>query len=164
MLRLYTNYDKFDEQKVLRFNDAFFDEKVRDGPFDKTATDYMAYYDEAFIIDYDTDPIKVKTKFGRSTDITNLSTGLKTLLNILYMKQHSNGYEAVEVTECGSNILMDIFREARDAKIPLVLKHLSFPQFKDFAVRVDDKKLVTNKSELSVYRYSQIREDEDDEE
>ena len=71
--------------------------------------------------------------------------------------------KAVDVTECGANILMDIFIEAEQAKIPIILMHLDFPQFKNFEILVDNKLKIRSRSELSLYCYNAIKELRDEE-
>lgn len=89
-------------------NDGEFISTLKDSDFLRDNAQLLWKYDRAKITDYST--MMMQTPYG-STFVDNLSTGLKTLLNIkywLYVKKKTSF--VVNITECGENVLEDIFK------------------------------------------------------
>jgi len=89
----------------------------------------------------------VDTRYGGAY-ITNLSTGLKTLLNLRYIKEMPQ-YAAIDITEAGENILIDIFEHAVTQDVPVILRHADLPEFSGKKILVDDQTIATSKLELA---------------
>ena len=148
MLRLYTCTNRFKTEEVLYGNDAVFDAFVSDKVFDALDCEFMMKYDGAKIIgDHKVHGRIVTTRYG-NTLLTNISTGLKTLLNLRHMKDLPQ-YRIIDITEAGSNMLLDIFKEAMKINIPVILRHSSLPEFSNLPVLVDDSKLITTNLSLA---------------
>jgi len=151
MLSLYTTQNFFDENDIIGNNDIFFDFHTQ---YLVSSDDEELKYDGAVILGKSEDSILIKTKFGNDNAyMTNLSTGVKTLLNLKYLRddniaQHIKGKKAVDITDCGSNVLLDVFRLAMEKGMPVILRHTSLPEFNDISINVNNKKVVTNDSEL----------------
>ena len=80
--------------------------------------------------------------------LTFISTGLKTLLTIRYLKRN-NIAMGVDITGCGANIIEFIFKEINDGSIPVVLRHSDLWDLKnDHSVSVNDKQAVDTISDL----------------
>lgn len=121
MIKIVTHIPK-DSTKYIRRNDIFFSRDMLRHPFDSTDEALMKKIDSATLIDKEHGI--VKTPYG-VTLVNNLSTGLKTALNIRYMMknmQKYNGY-SVSITECGANAINEILQMG-DVPFDLVLNHI----------------------------------------
>ena len=147
MLKLYTDDSKFDIDKILYSNDAVFDAHTCWMNLDKSDQDLMQKYDKASIIDDNKMfGASIQTPYG-ITRVTELSTGLKTLLNLRHMKKMSQ-YVAIDVTEAGENVLLDIFEEAVKSGISVILRHTDIPDFRPLSIMVDDIEVVNDVDRL----------------
>ena len=146
MLILYTDRSKFDKRRVLFNNDAVFDVYTHKKLFDDTDRAFMLKYDGAEIVGDNDITAPVTTKYG-FTDITKLSTGLKTLLNLRNMPAMTQ-YDAIDVTEAGKNVISDIFYYAEKMDIPVILCHADLPKLSGQRVLVDGVKEVSEELEL----------------
>ena len=153
MLKLYTNKSKFGIDKVLYGNDGIFSDYIKSVDFNADEKylerDFMLKYDGAVILGNNAmfGPL-MQTKYG-VTHITNLSTGLKTLLNLMNFKEIELPYQAVDVTECGENILLDIFLQAERLDVPVILEHSQLPAFNGLQIMVDEAEIVSTKTQLA---------------
>jgi len=150
MLKLYTDKSKFAPDDILEWNDGVFSKFTKSLDFTDTDKEFMWKYDGAKLTGGNNTmygPL-VQTRYGDAFAV-NLSTGLKTLLNLLHMKEMSQPYKAIDITECGENILLDVFAKAVEMEIPVILQHAQLPVFDNFSVLVDEDKIVTNDMELS---------------
>ena len=153
MLKLYTDDTKFDIDKILYGNDAVFDAHTCWMSFDKSDQDLMQKYDRASIIDDNKKyGASIQTPYGIAS-VTELSTGLKTLLNLRYMKKMSQ-YVAIDITEAGENVLLDIFEEAVKSGISVILRHTDIPDFKPLSIMVDDNEVVYEVDRLKQIMWS----------
>ena len=120
MVKIYTD-KKFLTKPIMETNDAYFDEYVKLSDIQEAGKLYMWSIDEAEILDAQFG--SVVTPFG-ATVKERLSTGLKTVLNLLYMIKNEEQY-ALDITECGPNALDAIFDilEKTDNKIQVYLWH-----------------------------------------
>jgi hypothetical protein len=147
MLRLYTDRASFKNSEILYDNDAVFEVHTSRLKLSETDKEFMMKYDEAKIIgENERLGIPVQTRYG-VTHINNLSTGLKTLLNLRHMRTLPQ-YKAIDITEAGENVLLDIFEQATALDVPVILGHTFIPKFKHLQIQVDDGEIVTDESSL----------------
>ena len=148
MLKLYTTLDYFKDNEIIKVNDDVFYWNYKSYVFSKQAKEYIRKYDgklEAALI---ADGARTMiSKYGDEILLTELSTGLKTLLNLMHAKPP---IKAVDVTECGENILLDIFHEAAEREISIVLRHTELPEFSHISVSVNDKKVASDDTTLYI--------------
>lgn len=138
MIKLYTNTDKIRNYKNLIIsNDIAFNMPNIIDYIDELCLDYMKVIDG--ISSFDKNTGVIVTPYG-STTILNISTGLKTLLNMYIHKNKEN--LAVNVTECGNNVMPYIFRLANDYNIAIVLGHLDIPYKIEYDVIINDSACV----------------------
>jgi len=150
MLHLYSSYEKFAGDIVLYNNDTVFNVHTAYSDFDEKDLEFMKKYDDAELVDPKNKlEISVRTRYG-ITSIMNLSTGLKTLLNLRNMK-NMNQYKALDITEAGPNVLIDIFNCADELEIPLILQHSTLPSFRYLMICVDDEKFIDSNLKLAQY-------------
>ena len=88
--------------KVKDFNDAFFNTNYTGYKFGKTDKDIIKAIDD---VDY-LGKFRIKSKFYKGTAIrvTELSTGCKTVLNVV-----NNPDEIFSIAECGENAIKTLF-------------------------------------------------------
>jgi len=153
MLKLYTNRLLFKNTEILCDNDAVFEVHTGRSQLDDIDKEMMMKYDGAIVIgENELFGITVQTRYG-ITHINNLSTGLKTLLNLRHMRALSQ-YKAIDITEAGENVLLDIFKQAMKLDIPVILGHTDIPKFSTIQVLVDDKEIATDASHLQQIMWS----------
>jgi hypothetical protein len=111
---IYTNKDLLSEQELIEFNDAYFNVITYNDGFTEPDKRIMEKIDNAQIIDIN----KIETPYGIGA-ITNLSTGCKTLINILH-----NSNKVINISECGENAVNLI----SELNIPDVYLYMPFMQ------------------------------------
>ena len=118
MVKLYTENASGD---IIQDNEAFFDRFISAKNIDKVGRRYLKQIDGANIENDETGLIT--TPLG-STILENISTGAKTVLNVLYL-QKNNKDIAVDVTECGANALDAVFElmDGYNGAVKVVLGH-----------------------------------------
>jgi hypothetical protein len=147
MLKLYTDRTNFNNTEILYDNGAVFQVHTSRLKLDDTDKSFMMKYDNAKIIgENERLGIPIQTNYG-ITHINSLSTGLKTLLNLRHMNALPQ-YRAIDITEAGENILLDIFKQATELKVPVILEHTDIPKFTPLQIKVDDGEIVTDASRL----------------
>ncbi|MBQ8627385.1 MAG: hypothetical protein IJ419_14675 [Agathobacter sp.] len=123
MIKLYSDF-KFAPNDIewIRFNDAFFNSKITASKLTDKDLSMMYEIEGLTLLSKEDNLFKSKTGI---IPITNISTSLKTLLNIRWLKRQSNltVKYGVDITECGSNVLDYVFDEITDGSIPVVLRH-----------------------------------------
>ncbi len=128
MIDIYT--EKKNSKDWILKNDLYFNLNTSNEEMSKEEIDLIREMDNAVL----TPDKHIETKYGLGT-IRNLSSGCKTLLNIV---KHPEKVVCVE--ECGPNILKKIF-EMDNIKI-----YMSRPSFveipKDVRLRFNDKEVV----------------------
>lgn len=132
MLKIITDIKKL-TMPLLIDNEAFFSENTKyqkDEEYSATEMKYMKEIDGISIKKGN----YIKTKFGE-TSLDSISTGLKTLLNLCYLQKNDLKY-AVNITECGPNVLKLIFTDF-DIDNELLLEHNNIPKFKGISLNVD---------------------------
>jgi len=120
---------KIPEKNVILFNDAFFNTEISARILDSADRYYMKEIDGAIILDDEMDTIQ--TRLG-TTSLNNLSTGLKTLLNIRFLLKHPEQYKnySVSITECGSNAINYVLDVADNQPVVLILRHSDLKEIK----------------------------------
>lgn len=126
MIEVYNKQEYLpNERFVIQDNEAIFPGLLNIDEF--TDDDYFVIkaIDNAKLIDTSTETIE--TKFG-TTNIRQLSTGCKTVLNYLAITRHLNYWEVppvLEVTECGANALDVLFGMAEKYPVGIIflLRH-----------------------------------------
>lgn len=120
MVKIYTDTALL-KYPLMDINDTYFDEYVELKEIKDDGVEYMQKIDNATIEDVNTNSIK--TPFG-VTGKNDLSTGLKTVLNLIYMSKHEKP-NSLDITECGQNALDAIFeiQERFGNKIQVYLGH-----------------------------------------
>ena len=105
MIDIYT--ERKDSKDWIFYNDLYFNLNTGNEDMSQKEIDLIQQVDEAKL----TPDKHIETKYGLGT-IRNLSSGCKTLLNIV---KHPD--KVVNVEECGPNVLKIIFDIPDDAKI-----------------------------------------------
>lgn len=147
MLKLYTDKKSFKSTEILSDNDAVFEVYTSRSQIDAVDKEYMMKYDGARIIgENERFGLPIQTRYG-ITHISNLSTSLKTLLNLRHMQEMPQ-YKAIDVTSAGENVLIDIFKSAMELNVPIILGHTDIPVFTPIQIQVDNGEVVTDASRL----------------
>jgi len=126
MIEIYTDYEEFDIKKILLDNDSFFNINVTARDFSELEEDTMRVVDNAELLDRETGAIKTKRGI---TNLENLSTGCKTILNYLFILKNCwylDRYNAIDISSCGNNAIEQMFKVAEKfdgGSIPLILRH-----------------------------------------
>ena len=153
MLKLYTDRATFKNAEILYDNDAVFDVHTGRRSLDDIDRELIMKYDGAKIMgENERLGVPVQTRYG-ITHINSLSTGLKTLLNLRHM-QALPQYKAIDVTEAGENVLLDIFEQATKLNVSVILGHTYIPKFSHIQIQVDDGEIVTDVSRLQELMWS----------
>lgn len=151
-ISIYTSKKYIEDNKELYIlsNDSYFSTYTSQEDFDEIDRMYMKKIDGAQILDQvNNRAIKsevVQTKFGITT-LQNLSTGLKTLLNIRYLIKRKIS-AVVNIDECGENVLIDIFNLVDNEDIELLLHHTEIPKVEDKFFVVNNKHKIDSRREL----------------
>lgn len=124
-IKLYRSYDFFNKENVLSDNEVFFLSKIKVSEFYEEFLEVMKEIDNAELLDKKTGMIK--TPFGVCSK-DYLSTGCKTVLNLIYLYRHKEEYqwvEAIDATECGINAISIIidFLEKTEYDMNIILRH-----------------------------------------
>ena len=153
MIRLYTDF-KFAPDNIdwIRYNDIFFNSKISAGKLTDKDLSLMNEIEGLILVSKEDSLFKSRTGIIL---ITNISTSLKTLLNIRWLKRQKNIQKTigVDITECGSNVLDYVFEEVSDGSIPVLLKHWDVLELKDRYIEVNGKTRVKSMNKL----YSLLR-------
>lgn len=148
MIKLYSDF-KFapDDIEWLRFNDAFFNSKITANMLTDKDLSIMYEIEGLTLLSKEDSLFKSRTGI---IPITNISTSLKTLLNIRWLKRQSNLSEkyGVDITECGSNVLDYVFDEITDGSVPVVLRHWDVLGLKNRYIEVNDSTRVKSMNKL----------------
>lgn|GEM_PF-76035 len=131
MIRLYTNTKHKDLKSWIMKNDWYFNLNTGNQTFTEKERHAIAKVDQAKL----TEDKHIETKYGVGT-IRNLSSGCKTLLNIMM-----NPERVVNIDECGKNVL-DIIFTMEDISV-----YMSRPERIDIA---EDKEILFNDSDLVI--------------
>lgn len=99
IIRIYTQKDLVSPEFLVLSNDAYFNIKTINDTLTNTDVVAMSRIDNAILID----DAHIQTPYGIGL-LHNLSSGCKTILNILH-----NPQKIFSIDECGPNILDFIF-------------------------------------------------------
>ena len=147
MLKLYTDRSSFKNSEILYDNDAVFEVHTSRMQLNEIDKEFMMKYDGVKIVgENERLGLPIQTRYG-ITHISNLSTSLKTLLNLRHM-QAMPQYKAIDVTSAGRNVLVDIFECAMELNVPIIFGHTDIPVFTPIQIQVDNGEVVTNVSRL----------------
>lgn len=113
-----------DKMNIFSNNWYFRKTTVKDINFIETCGDIIKSIDNATIVGSEEDKIMI-TKFGRTKDLSNLSTGCKTLLNILHLIEKGDKSKTyyVNIDECGENVIPMVFNNIAETNIVACLHH-----------------------------------------
>ena len=138
MIRLYTDL-KFAPDNIdwIRYNDIFFNSKISAGKLTDKDLSLMNEIEGLILVSKEDSLFKSRTGIIL---ITNISTSLKTLLNIRWLKRQANLTKkyGVDITESGPNVLNYVFDEITDGSIPVVLSHWDVLGLKNRYIEVND--------------------------
>lgn len=146
MITIYTNMQQSDDRFVLN-NDAYFNIITSTLPLDEADRKLIKRIDNAIVIDN----VKIQSNYGIG-NITDLSTGCKTVLNI-----KKNPDKIFCIDECGPNALTEIF------KLDKTFVCMTFPQNFDWSkccticFNADHTKIANNEIEF-VKIWRELRE------
>ena len=145
MIKLYTDL-KYAPKDIewIRFNDALFNSNIVARKLTDKDFRLMEEIEGVTLVDKETSLFKSKTGL---ISIDKISTGLKTLLNIRWLKRQNKVY-GVDITECGPNVLDYIFEEVTDGSIPVLLRHWDVLDLKDRYIEVNGKERVRTMNNL----------------
>lgn len=124
MIKLYKSDKYFKNNEVIIDNESFF-LNIPFKSMHEESIKVMQKIDKAILLDINTGAIK--TPFG-ITSIKNLSTGYKTVLNLIYLTENPKEFpnvKAIVVNECGWNALEELFNiiENYNIDIGIILEH-----------------------------------------
>ena len=126
MINIYRNNDSFKGDEIIIDNEAFFNNNISAKMFGKESIDVMQVIDNAHLLNENNG--KIETPYGLA-GIRDLSTGCKTILNYIFIKEHPDKYpniKAIDATECGWNALDKLFEvveKRKDEQIIIVVQH-----------------------------------------
>ena len=116
---------KYKEKCTIFANDLWFDKVRTDRVFLNKHEELIYAVDMAKIVDYKN--LTVVTTYG-TTDITKLSTGCKTLLNILYLLEKGDDKPAlVNITEAGDAVVDRILEIVAGTNVSVYLRRSFCP-------------------------------------
>lgn len=130
---------KYTDLCTIYSNDNYFLQVIEDHEFIRNCAEYLMEIDEAKVVDYNL--LKIETPFGICS-IRELSTGLKTVMNVLYLKEKPvNQFYLVNIDECGENILPYLFDLVNNTNIALYLDHIPRNYPDEYTVYVNGTKI-----------------------
>lgn len=149
MIQIYTSTKAVEDlgKKVIKLNDATFERYIKAQTLDKTDLKLMKVIEDVEVID--TDIAKCRGKFGYM-NLNNISTGLKTILNIRYLLKHRKTNVSVDVTETGPNVLKYIFQLVDNTPIILILRHREVVGLPDHEYLINGKIRCSTSLDLAV--------------
>lgn len=105
---------------IIDTNDREFDKEISPKSITDTDIKFMQQIDKVS----KTDGQSITTPRG-TTDLYHLSTGCKTIIIINHILNQIgySGYPIVDITECGENVIKEIFRLIDNTEIHVILKH-----------------------------------------
>lgn len=136
MVEIYTKKSaippRYKDYIFLDVNDAYFDRITVLEELTTEDKQTIENYEQAKILS----GLKLETRDGIVADIVDISTGIKTVINIRYTGRHGI-HAIVDITECGPDIVKEAVVSAEKYKIPLYLTHGLIP-------RLDDTEFIVN--------------------
>lgn len=129
MIYVYTQAPE-NEEDYIKLNDAYFTFYTSNKKLSSLSIEMMKKIDNAVL----KSDGRIETPFGTTT-LSNLSTGCKTIINII-----ENPDKLVNVVECGSNVLNEIFKLDEIRIVMPFNNYVVFPN--SVEVCLDDKDVV----------------------
>ena len=140
MIKLYTNKRKRRDLEWLLFIDDYFDRNISLNNLTRSDMDLMQKLENIVVVDEERNMVKTN---GTPFPLIYISTGLKTLIIIRYLKRNNINNVLVDITGCGSNIIEYIFEEITDGSVPIILRHSDLWELKkDRVILINDKIVV----------------------
>lgn len=143
MIKLFTDIKLApSETNWVMVNDAFFDANIAVKKLNKRDKELMYEIEGIKTLDNNSDAVMSRT--GIIT-INEISTGLKTLLNIRFLKRNIervNKPFGVNITECGKNVLDYVFEEVKGGSMFVLLRHFDVLGLKNRYIEVNGDKRV----------------------
>jgi len=146
MICVYTSDDKLPnhlKDSYQPLNDIFFNKEFRFADLTERDFGLIEKIDNANRLPDDAE--QLKTPFG-ITDIYNLSTGCKTVLNVLRFPDR-----IFDCTECGGNALTLLFELIDKTDISIVLSHANFILPEGMVLFVDGEHAINSRVRFSAY-------------
>jgi hypothetical protein len=147
MVYVYTD-KKYISGDIITDNESFFNRYITAKNIDESGRGFMEKIDGARILDEDLGTII--TPLG-ATVLENISTGAKTVLNLIYLQQ-KNEPAALDITECGANALDAIFTLMNNhtGKIKVILSHADTSECENRDYCVNNDRVVHDATGLSI--------------
>lgn len=145
MIRLYT-FEYAKNFKEYRNNHSeMFKTTVMNDELDNRDIEIIKAVDKAEYVGNNT----MRDRFGNIASINNLSTGVKTLLNIRWFIKHGKEGTPVNITSCGDNVFSLLVEEAKGHDLNLLTCNYSILCTKRVDILVNDNYIIGSFSELS---------------
>jgi len=140
MINIYTKYECIPKTKnFVKYNDAFFDAYINADCLDTQDKALLFDLEQVTVLDAKTDLCQGNYGLMQLKDI---STGLKTLINLRYIKKQQITDVCLNITECGKNYLEYVFDELNDSGISGVLQHCDILGLRDRCFWINDTQKV----------------------
>ena len=137
-VQLYTTQEAMKRCDILS-NAAWFASQAFSKEFLEKHQDLLWSIDHAKIVDYKLGT--VVTPYG-TTGLNNLSTGLKTVLNICYLKEYGNKKTyLVNIDDCGENAITHVLKIVNNSNIQVYLTHVPLTMGKGYKYFVNGQPL-----------------------
>lgn len=146
MIRIYNSIRGINthKYKVINRNDATFNRNVKPQTLDSTDLELLQRVEWVHNVKSNGACIG---RFGPCT-IWDISTGMKTLLNIRYILKNRIPNIIVNVTETGPNILECIFNIVDGTDVGLLLEHCDIAECSDHEYLLNERVYVGSTSKL----------------
>lgn len=140
MLNIYLKTEP-DHLSVCYYNDFWFDRKFNEGNI-KISQQHIDIIRKIDNVQYDERAGRIKSKFIPDCyiDITELSSGCKTALNVFSFPEH-----CFYIGECGKNALQEIFNFSKGN---IYVKNFVVPPMIQRQVKIDDNTIIDNSEDL----------------
>lgn len=146
-VNIFTSQKYFGKYTIWS-NDNWFNKLLFEEDFLRRHSEIIMDIDAAKIVDYNMQTII--TPFG-TTSLNNLSTGLKTVLNICFIKEKwpERNY-IVNINECGNNALEYVFELVSNSNIGVYLTYYPIYMPDEYTYYINNK-IITDTDELNNY-------------
>lgn len=145
MIRLYTSRDKCAGVKWIRNIDPYFNSFVHTSKLTKGDLNLLRKLEGVELLD---------SHFGTflspegAFTASGLSSGMKTLLIIRFLKRENKRGVGVDITECGPKMLDYVFEEVTDGSIPVLLQHTDVLRLRNRVISVNDGPVIRSMDKL----------------
>lgn len=154
MIQLYSDKEYLTDKgiKVVKNNDVEFDIHVAPKDLDAEDRRLMKEVEGIEILDDNTG--LCRGRYG-VLDLENISTGLKTLLNIRYYLKKGHTDITVDVTNAGQNVLQFIFDSIDNTNLKVILRHCNILNLPNHDILLNDSETYHTTKDLYI-RLSQM--------